>query len=81
MEEVHLRSKSLLVFALALGLLSVSVPLFAHHGNNGYDSGKKINQRGRHGVDLVQSHCLLKYDVKTTMAKSCAELACGDQAW
>jgi hypothetical protein len=64
MEEVPVRSKSLLVFALAVGLSSVSLPLFAHHGNNGYDSGKKITQKGTVTQWIWSNpHCLLRYDV------------------
>jgi hypothetical protein len=56
--------KFLVSLALA-SLLGCSVPLFAHHGNNSYDSGKRITQKGVVTQWLWSNpHCLLRYDVK-----------------
>lgn len=59
-----MRSKSLMVLALTVGLCGVSAPLFAHHGNNGYDSGKRITQKAVVTQWIWSNpHCLLRYDV------------------
>lgn len=51
-------------FALILSL-GFSVPAFAHHGNNSYDSGKRITQKGIVTQWIWSNpHCLLRYDVK-----------------
>jgi len=56
--------KSIVSFALA-SLVGVSIPLFAHHGNNSYDSGKRITQKGIVTQWIWSNpHCLLRYDVK-----------------
>jgi len=34
--------KSLKICVLTMGLLALSVPLLAHHGNAAFDSGKKV---------------------------------------
>lgn len=60
-----MRGRSLIGFALVVGLLGISVPLFAHHGNNSYDSGKRITQKGIVTQWIWSNpHCLLRYDVK-----------------
>jgi len=60
-----MKTKSSTVAILAVGLLIGSVPLFAHHGNVGYDSGKTITQKGIVTQWLWSNpHCLLRYDVK-----------------
>ena len=48
--------RSIWVFAVAVGLLSVSMPLFAHHGTAAFDMNKTRHDEGyRHGMGLVQS--------------------------
>jgi len=51
--------------ALAVGLLASGNPLFAHHGNAAFDSGKKITMKGT-VTEWAWSnpHCLLQFDVK-----------------
>jgi hypothetical protein len=52
------------VSVAVLGLLSVSVPLLAHHGNAAYDTDKKLTLKGT-VTDWLWSnpHCLLQLDV------------------
>jgi uncharacterized protein DUF6152 len=55
----------LLVFALAVGVLIVSVPLFAHHGNAAFDNGKRITMKGSVTQWFwANPHCFLQFDVK-----------------
>jgi len=53
------------VFLVVAGLLTVSVPLFAHHGNAGYDYEKTITIKGTVTAWIwANPHCFLKLDVK-----------------
>lgn len=55
--------KSIMASVIAVTLV-ISLPLFAHHGNNSYDSGKRITQKGIVTQWLWSNpHCLLRYDV------------------
>jgi hypothetical protein len=57
--------KGLTVFALALGGLIVSIPLFAHHGNAAFDSGKRVTLNGAVTEWFwANPHCALLFDVK-----------------
>lgn len=57
--------KYLLAFALAGCALTLSVPLFAHHGNASLDVGKKVTVKGTVTQWLwANPHCWLKFDVK-----------------
>jgi len=48
-----------------LGLLTVSVPLFAHHGGAAYDTAKKITVKGIVTEWFwANPHCFLKFDAK-----------------
>ena len=53
------------VLTIFLGLLTLSVPLLAHHGNAAYDTTKKITVKGT-VTEWVWSnpHCFLKFDAK-----------------
>jgi hypothetical protein len=57
-----MKNKLLTIF---FGLLTVSVPLFAHHGTAAYDTAKKITLKGT-VTEWVWSnpHCFLKFDAK-----------------
>ena len=57
----RVRSRSLIV----IGLLAVSVPLFAHHGNASYDATKSVIVKGT-VTDFIWAnpHCFVKVDVK-----------------
>lgn len=60
------RVKILTVLALAVGLLIVSAPASAHHGNASTFEGKPISAKGT-VLEWVWSnpHCLLRLDEKT----------------
>lgn len=53
------------VLSVLAGLVIVSVPVFAHHGNAGYDYTKTLTVKGT-VTEWVWSnpHCLLKFDAK-----------------
>ena len=60
-----MRKRAVSVFALALGLLSVSMPLFAHHGTAVFDMKKTLTMKGVVTEwDWSNPHCLLQFDVK-----------------
>lgn len=60
-----MRNRRITVFTVAVGLLIVSVPLFAHHANAVFDVGKRITMKGT-VVEWfwANPHCLLRLDVK-----------------
>lgn len=50
---------------LALGILSLSIPLLAHHGNAIYDSKKSVTMKATVTEWWwANPHCLLMYDAK-----------------
>jgi Family of unknown function (DUF6152) len=50
---------------ILLGLLAVSVPLFAHHGAAAYDTTKKITLKATVTEWFwANPHCFLKFDAK-----------------
>ena len=59
-----MRNRSMRVLAVAVGLLIVSVPLFAHHANAVFDVGKRNTLKGT-VVEWfwANPHCLLRLDV------------------
>jgi hypothetical protein len=61
-----MRMKGIWLFAAAVGLVSVSVPLFAHHGTAVFDTDKTLTMKGN-VTEWVWSnpHCLLQFDVKS----------------
>ena len=60
-----MKVKFSIVFALAVGVLIVSVPLFAHHGNAAYETSKTVTVKGT-VTDYVWSnpHVFVKLDAK-----------------
>jgi hypothetical protein len=53
------------VFAVAAGILSVSMPLFAHHGTAVFDTDKTITVKGNVTEwDWSNPHCILQFDTK-----------------
>jgi hypothetical protein len=60
-----MKSKILASVTLAVGLLLVSVPLFAHHGGAAYDNTKVVMLAGT-VVDFqyINPHCIIHFDVK-----------------
>lgn len=60
-----MRNKVTAFLAVALGLLSISLPLSAHHGNAAYDVSKTITVKGVVTEWFwANPHCLLKFDSK-----------------
>jgi hypothetical protein len=60
-----LRRKFLIGFAVVIGLsiLSLSVPLSAHHGNAAYDATKQINLKGTVTQFIwANPHCVVLFD-------------------
>jgi hypothetical protein len=63
---IAMRKRAIPVFAVAVGLLIVSVPLFAHHGSAVFDPGKKLTLKGTVTEWFWSNpHCLLQFDVKS----------------
>jgi hypothetical protein len=60
-----LKTQCFSVFAAALCLLIVSVPLAAHHGSAVFDVGKKATMKGTVTEWFwANPHCFLKFDVQ-----------------
>jgi hypothetical protein len=59
-----LKGKFLMVVALGIGVSILSLPLFAHHGNAAYDTGKSITVKGTVTRWVWSNpHCILQLDV------------------
>src|SRR6266481_3648711 len=62
------KQKLLSVFIIAVGLLVVSTPMFAHHGVAGYDLTKTITVHGTvTKFDWSNPHCVIHIDAKNAM--------------
>ena len=60
-----MRMRAISTFALAAGLLSVSMPVLAHHGTAVFDTDKTLTMKGSVTEwDWSNPHCLLQFDVK-----------------
>jgi len=60
-----MKSKFLTHFVMAAVVLIVSGPVFAHHGNAAFDTGKKVTMKGTVTEWFwANPHCFLKFDVK-----------------
>jgi len=60
-----MRNKAISMLAVTAGLLGLSLPLFAHHGNSVFDMTKTITIKGSVTEwDWSNPHCLLQFDVK-----------------
>jgi hypothetical protein len=65
MEAIDMRKSAMGVVALAAGLLTVSLPLFAHHGTATLDTDKILTMKGHVTEwDWSNPHCLLQFDIK-----------------
>jgi hypothetical protein len=65
MEVIAMRSKVTAVLALAIGIVTLSVPLLAHHGTAAFENDKKVTVKGTVTEWLWSNpHCLLQFDVK-----------------
>jgi uncharacterized protein DUF6152 len=59
------KDKLLMVFAVAIGVLIVSVPLFAHHGTAALDTDKNLTMKGTVTEWFwANPHCFIQMDVK-----------------
>src|SRR5882762_7322005 len=65
MEAIAMRKRAIRLFAVATGLLSASLALFAHHGTAVLDTNKTLTMKGT-VTEWVWSnpHCLLQFDIK-----------------
>jgi hypothetical protein len=60
-----MRNRLITVFAVAVSLLIVSVPLFAHHGSAEFAIGKRVTVKGTVTEWFwANPHCFLRFDVK-----------------
>ena len=61
-----MRSKPIAALVLALGMATVTIPLFAHHGTAAFENGTKVTLNKAVVTDWIWSnpHCLLQFDVK-----------------
>jgi hypothetical protein len=60
-----MRSKLTAVLALAIAIVTVSIPLLAHHGTAAFENDKKVTLKGTVTQWLWSNpHCLLEFDVK-----------------
>lgn len=60
-----MKPKFALVFALAIGVFILAVPLFAHHGTAAFDPEKRITLKGTVTQWFwANPHCFLQFDVK-----------------
>jgi hypothetical protein len=65
MEAMAMNKRGNGLFAVAVCLLSVSMPLFAHHGTAVLDTNKTLTMKGSVTEwDWSNPHCLLQFDVK-----------------
>ena len=60
-----MRMRVIGTLAVAVGLLGVSVPVFAHHGTAVLDTSKTLTMKGTVTEwDWSNPHCLLQFDIK-----------------
>jgi Family of unknown function (DUF6152) len=65
MEASAMRKRTIVVLVGAVGLVSVSLPLFAHHGTAVFDTSKTLTMKGSVTEwDWSNPHCLLQFDIK-----------------
>ena len=65
-----MKSKMLFLFAFVAGVLLVSVPLLAHHGQAAYDLTKKITLKGSvTNFVLVNPHSVFSFDAADDQGK------------
>jgi hypothetical protein len=65
-----MKTRPLTLFALALGLLMVSGPTFAHHGAAAYETGKPVTVQGTvTEFRFINPHCEIFVDVRGASGK------------
>ena len=66
-----MRTRATSILALAVGLLGMAMPLFAHHGTAVFDTDKTLSLKGSVTEwDWSNPHCLLQFDVKNESGQS-----------
>ncbi len=66
-----MRNKIAAIFMIVAGLLAVSVPVFAHHGNASYDTSKTVTVKGTVTAYIWSNpHVLLKVDSKDSSGET-----------
>jgi len=59
-----MKRKAIYALALALSLIAVSAPMFAHHGTAAYDLSKTVTVKGRvTKFSFINPHCQVYFDV------------------
>jgi hypothetical protein len=62
---INMINKFRIISLAVVGLLAVSVPLFAHHGNAAYDATKSVTVKGTvTGYIWANPHVFVKLDAK-----------------
>ena len=65
-----MRSRVIAALVLVVGAVTVSVPLFAHHGTAAFQTDKKITLKGTVTEWFWSNpHCLLQFDVRGDAGK------------
>jgi len=65
MEAIPMGNRFITFFIVAVGFLILSVPMWAHHGNASYETGKVVTVKGEVTEWFwANPHCLLKFDEK-----------------
>jgi hypothetical protein len=65
MEAIAMSKRSIAVLSAAVGLLIVSMPLFAHHGTVAFDVSNPVTMKAVVTEwDWSNPHCLLQFEVK-----------------
>jgi hypothetical protein len=60
-----MKKERIWVFGVAAGILSVSMPMFAHHGTAVFDTSKTLTMKGNVTEwDWSNPHCLLQFNIK-----------------
>ena len=66
-----MRIRAISGLAVAVALLSLAMPLFAHHGTASFDTGKTLSLKATVTEwDWSNPHCLLQFDVKNENGQS-----------
>jgi hypothetical protein len=65
-----MKTKLVLSFGLAVGLLMICVPVFAHHGGSEYDTKNLVTMKGTVTEFFwANPHCQVLFDVKDASGK------------
>jgi hypothetical protein len=65
MEAIPMESRFTKFCIVAVGFLILSVPIWAHHGNASFETGKAVTVKGNVTEWFwANPHCLLKFDEK-----------------